>query len=151
MASFFDERELLLGLLAFEQKWLDLLIALPENEMMAAYHPQLKDALYRAVSPCRIDFLEALMRFGYPNIASSEVAPFCRCIEELLRTARDNDESEPAAQFFTETLQQMMMASTKADELVFFRREPQEGLSRWVLVPLPDHMHRAAPCNAFLR
>ena len=128
MASFFDERELLLGLLAFEQKWLDLLIALPENEMMAAYHPQLKDALYRAVSPCRIDFLEALMRFGYPNIASSEVAPFCRCIEELLRTARDNDESEPAAQFFTETLQQMMMASTKADELVFLDGNPKRVL-----------------------
>lgn len=128
MASFFDERELLLGLLAFEQKWLDLLIALPENEMMAAYHPQLKDALYRAVSPCRIDFLEALMRFGYPSIASSEVAPFCRCIEELLRTARDNDESEPAAQFFTETLQQMMMASTKADELVFLDGNPKRVL-----------------------
>ncbi len=108
MASFFDERELLLDLLAFERKRLDSLIAFPENEMMAACHPQLKDALYRAVSPCRIDFLEALMRFGYPNIASSEVAPFCRCIEELLRTARNNDESEPAAQFFTETLRQMM-------------------------------------------
>lgn len=95
---------------------------------MAAYHLELKDALYRAVSPCRIDFLEDLMRFRYPNIASSEVAPFCRCMEELLRTARDNDESEPAAQFFTETLRQMMMmmmAATKADELVFLDGNPE--------------------------
>ena len=106
----------------------DSLIALPENEMMAAYHLELKDALYRAVSPCRIDFLEALMHFGYPNIASSEVAPFCRCIEELLRTARDNDESEPAAQFFTETLRQMMKAATKADVLVFLDGNPERVL-----------------------
>lgn len=56
------------------------------------------------------------------------MAPFCRCIEELLRTARDNDESEPAAQFFTETLQQMMMASTKADELVFLDGNPKRVL-----------------------
>ena len=93
--------------------------------MTIACHLELKDALYRAVSPCRIDFLEALMRFRYPNIASAEVAPFCRCIEELLRTARDNDESEPAAQFFTETLRQMMMAATKADELVFLDGNPK--------------------------
>lgn len=128
MASFFDERELLLDLLAFERKRLDSLITFPENEMMAAYHLQLKDALYRAVSPCRIDFLEALMRFGYPNIVSSEVAPFCRCIEEILCTARDNDESEPAAQFFTETLRQMMKATTKADELVFLEGNPERVL-----------------------
>ena len=49
--------------------------------MMAACHLELKDALYRAVSPCRIDFLEALMHFGHPNIVSAEVVPFCRCIE----------------------------------------------------------------------
>ena len=106
----------------------DSLIALPENEMMTAYHLELKDALYRAVSPCRIDFMEDLMRFGYPNIASSEVAPFCRCIEELLRTARDNYESDPAAQFFTETLRQMMKAATKADELVFLSGNPERVL-----------------------
>ena len=78
---------------------LQVAVALPENEMMAACHLELKDALYRAVSPCRTDFLEALMHFGHPNIVSAEVVPFCKCIEELLRTARDNDESEPAAQF----------------------------------------------------
>lgn len=128
MASFFDERELLLDLLAFEQKKLDSLVALPENEMMIAYHLELKDALYRAVSPCRIDFLEALMRFEYPNIVSTEVAPFCKYIEELLRTARDNYESDPAAQFFTETLRQMMKAATKADKLVFLDGNPERVL-----------------------
>lgn len=126
----------------------DSLIALPANEATAILHLQLKDALYRATSSCRIDFMETLMRFGYPNIAPSEVAPFCSYIAELLRAACDDDGGGLMAQFYTEMLRQMAKAAVKADELVFLDGNPEnilvEGFSTHYLtacIMLPRATH----------
>lgn len=103
----------------------DSLIDLPPNRAAAFFHLQLKDALYGAASPHRISFVEALMRFGYPNIASTEVAPFCEYIAELLYVARDDGGSGPMTQFYTETLRQMVKAAARADELVLLDGNPE--------------------------
>lgn len=103
----------------------DSLIDLPANRAAAFFHLQLKDVLYGAASPHRISFMETLMRFGYPNIASTEVAPFCEYIAELLYVARDDDGGDPMAQFYTETLRQMVKAAARADELVLLDGNPE--------------------------
>lgn len=127
---------------------IDSIIALPANQMMIAFHWELKDALYRAVAPCGEDFMNSLMRFGYPNITSANIAPFCKYIAALLYETQSDNENDPMATFYTETLRQMMQAAAKTNELLFLNGNPNgilvEGFSNHyqaTCLLLPNAMH----------
>lgn len=109
----------------------DSVIELPGHKHMAAFHRELKNALYLCASRDRVGFLNSLAGFGYPNVASGEVKPFCSYIADLLASMLEQDPRLEVFQdgFFVETLRQMMKAATRADRLVFL-----EGNDEGVLV-----------------
>lgn len=109
----------------------DSVICLPAHKHMAAWHRELKNALYLCASRDRVGFLNSLASFGYPNIAPSEVGSFCRYIVVLLESMleRNSPFEESQNGFFVETLRQMMKTASKADRLVLL-----EGNEEGVLV-----------------
>lgn len=99
----------------------DSVIHLPGHGHMAAFHRELKNALYLCASRDRIGFLNSLAAFGYPNIAPSRVSSFCRYIADLLESMLEHNSFLNGSQdgFFAETLRQMMKTASKVDRLVF--------------------------------
>lgn len=108
----------------------DSMIAVSGHEHMLAFHRGLKNALYLSARTDPVDFLENLATFGFPNVPSGKVRPFCKFIEKsLLDYLEPHSESLSFEDgFFIETLQQMARTSSRSESLVLLKGNPSDTL-----------------------
>lgn len=108
----------------------DSMIAVSGHERMLAFQRKLKNALYLNARIDPVGFLENLAAFGYPNVPSRGVRPFCKIIEDsLLDFLESRSESLSVEDsFFVETLRQMARTSSRSESLALLKDNPSDTL-----------------------
>lgn len=108
----------------------DSMIAVSGHEHMFALHRELKNALYLCARTNPVGFLENLATFGFPNVPSGKVRPFCKFIENVLLDFLGSHSESLSVEdrFFIETLRQMARTSSRSESLALLKDNPSDTL-----------------------